>query len=180
MEINPYQSPQQDPARPAEEEVPRLSTGKRVTTLLLSLLVVPAAAIAGFGTCTGGAAAGAWVSAPLPGVVLVTCLALGFAVAFGLLVLADRRIARRDGRQSPNWGGAYLGMAIATPLAVVAAIMLFDVVYPLSAPQQGAPMLLGKLLFVLPGLIAMFIWCAGLWIGLRFPARRGRKVAGMP
>lgn len=153
MTENPYEPP----ATPPESQRPGRATW---VTLLLSVLAVPAAGIAGGTTC----AAASTFALPAIGILaLVLGLAGGFAAAGGILILAHRftGIEKR-----PNYANAFIGLAIASPIAVLATVFCFIWLFLPATPNPTDHFNEALKLSACGGLAFLFLSLGG-WIGMR-------------
>jgi len=147
MAENPYQPP-------AEVNEPRAEPWRRsIVMVALTVLSVPAAAIASGGTCLGSAR-----------LMSLGSIALGIAVMSAVLVTANYWLGRSsEGKVRSNIKGAVIGFVLATAPALTCAFLLGLHAYGIDTRGgNGTPY------FFVAAFTAFFLWSLGFWIGLRW------------
>ncbi len=155
MSENPYEPPKGEPE-------PKVASWRRsVTMTVLGFLAVPAAAIAGGGTCIGSSRVLSFLAIPWRLGVLVTVAA---SVAVVVTILMAVRYWLRESQNNIRYDAtrAAIGAACATPFAMLVSFALFYRGYYLA--NFGGD---GSYYFVTGLFLAFFLWSLGAWIGLR-------------
>jgi hypothetical protein len=147
MSDNPYEPPQAAP-----EPGPK-PWRRSITMVALTVLTVPAAAIAGGGTCLGGVR-----------LLYLGSIGVGVAVMTAVLAAGHYWLSRSSERRVRyNFHLAGYGFMISTPPALICAFLLGVHGYDVSnGGGDGTP-------YIFAGAFTAFLlWSLGAWTGLRW------------